>query len=312
MCMFFWAIPAGSLLIAIIGLALFIFIVDISNGMLVSSGKKRYYLLHVPTGIDPSAKVPLVVALHGGAEWPALSSWINKWNQVAEEEGFIVVHPSGVWLPKQWRTHGAMRGPTNPEIDIRFIADLINHLKTRFNIDPLRVFVSGFSNGGGLAYLLSCYLSDAVAAVGGISGAYFIPLDQCPHSHPVPLILFHGTADKVVPYHGGPSGKYVIPFPDIPRWIEDYARLNGCHTRPAPAERSLNPEVTCLRYSGEASSSEVILYTIHGGGHSWPGGNPLPGWLVGKTSQAIDATRTLWQFFQNHPLAAEKNPANPQ
>jgi polyhydroxybutyrate depolymerase len=194
-----------------------------------------------------------------------------------------------------------LKGITNPEIDIQFIADLVTNIQSQYNIDPDRIFASGFSNGGGLAYLLSCNLGDRIAAIGCISGAYFIPLDKCNHPNPVPLILFHGTADKVVPYHGGPSGPYIMPFPDIPNWVAAYAKLNQCDPSPENLT-SPSENVTAVRFSGHKNRAEVQFYTILGGGHSWPGGNPLPRWIVGETSREVDATSLMWEFFKAHPL----------
>jgi polyhydroxybutyrate depolymerase len=49
----------------------------------------------------------------------------------------------------------------------------------------------------------------------------------------------------------------------------------------------------------------VVLYTIQGGGHTWPGGKPLPEWFVGRTSRSINATSQMWEFFREHPLASK-------
>lgn len=299
----------GLLLVSGIFLAVFIFIVDRSNGSIFSSGEKRYYLKHVPKNLSYTTPVPLVIALHGSAEWPALNSWISRWNKVAEEYRFLVVHPSGTLLPKRWRSHGAKNGSANPEIDVRFISDLIDSLQSQYNIDPNKIYICGFSNGGGMAYLLGCSLSNRIAAIGSISGAYFHALEECAPSRPMPLIVFHGTADRVVPYTGGPSRRYKIPFPDILQWVEAYAHQNQCDTPPISLP-SIAEDVRGIQYIGKNHHSDVILYTITGGGHSWPGGNPLPVWISGKTSQSINATRMMWEFFKDHPL--QKNPLNPK
>jgi polyhydroxybutyrate depolymerase len=64
-------------------------------------------------------------------------------------------------------------------------------------------------------------------------------------------------------------------------------------------------DVTRLEYPGCANDAAVVLFTIHGGGHTWPGGEPLPEWFVGRTSRSIDATRQMWAFFQEHPLVRD-------
>jgi polyhydroxybutyrate depolymerase len=292
----------GLILIVGMTLAVFIFLVDRSNGHILSSGEKRYYLLHVPQKYDQSSPTPLVIALHGSAEWPALNSWISQWYKVAEENGFLVVHPSGTRLPKRWRAHGSMKESSSPAIDVRFIAGLIDALQDQYSIDLHRIYICGFSNGGGMAYLLGCSLSNRIAAIGSVSGAYFHALEECSPSRPVPLIVFHGTHDRVVPYTGGPSGPYKIPFPDIRQWVESYARLNQCDSSPISLPSNAE-DVSGIQYIGKNPNSDVVLYTIAGGGHSWPGGNPLPGWISGKTSQSISATNLMWEFFKAHPLA---------
>jgi len=60
-----------------------------------------------------------------------------------------------------------------------------------------------------------------------------------------------------------------------------------------------------VRYAGCSQGAEVVFYTIEDGGHTWPGGNPLPERITGKTSQEIDATQLMWEFFLRHPLERE-------
>jgi polyhydroxybutyrate depolymerase len=116
----------------------------------------------------------------------------------------------------------------------------------------------------------------------------------------VPAIIFHGTADPLVPFHGGPSGVFRIPFPDIPRWVQSLAERNGCPSTPTSLPQS--GSVSGLRYPGGPGSAEVAFYTVTGGGHSWPGGKKMPRFIVGQTSPDVDATRLIWAFFQRHPM----------
>jgi polyhydroxybutyrate depolymerase len=55
-----------------------------------------------------------------------------------------------------------------------------------------------------------------------------------------------------------------------------------------------------VRYGDCTDDAEVILYTVDGGGHTWPGGPDIV--RLGKTTQAIDATALMWEFFQRHPM----------
>ena len=268
-----------------------------SNGYFVSSGEKREYLLYVPRSYDRGQPTPLVISLHGGALWGAAQKELSQWNRVAEAQGFIVVYPSGAKGdgPRAWHTGG--RGQVR---DVRFISELIDTLGAAYNIDPARIYANGLSNGGGMSFVLSCTLSDRIAAVGVVAPAIFLPWNACTDRRPVPMIAFHGTADRATPYHGGKSWVAPNAFPDIPRWVAHWARKNRC--APNPVDSVVAADVTRLEYTNCAEEAAVVLYRIQGGGHSWPGGKPLPEWLVGSTSNGVDATRQMWAFFREHRL----------
>lgn len=289
----------GAALLLVIILGASFLAANKTNGSLVSSGEKRQYLLYVPASYDPNEPTPLVISIHGYAEWPAHQAHISRWNDLADEQGFLVVYPSGTSFPKHWRTMGLAHTNGDPALDVQFISDLIDKLESEYNIDPARIYANGLSNGGGMSYLLACKLADRIAAIGSVAGAYTYPLDQCSPSRPVPLIAFHGNADPIVPYLGGPSRSFNIPFPSVTDWMQNWADRNQCKTA-APIARQ--GDASGSVWSDCSQNADVIFYTIAGGGHSWPGGNPIPAWIVGKTSQDIVATRVMWQFFEQHPL----------
>jgi polyhydroxybutyrate depolymerase len=269
------------------------------NGELVSSGLTRRYVLHVPETYDPSVPAPLIVSLHGFAEWPAHQMEISRWNDLADRNGFLVVYPAGTGFPLRWNAgNGANVSPLTNQ-DVAFINDLIDTIETRYNVDPSRIFANGLSNGGGMAYALACVLSGRVAAVGGVSGAYLYPPEECKPSRPVPFIAFHGTADPIVPYGGGPSG-FDYPFPAITDFIAGWAARNSC--TPSPEALPASGDVTGVHYGQCDQNADVVFYTIRGGGHAWPGGGALPEIIVGRTTQDIDATLVMWNFFMDHPL----------
>ena len=199
-----------ALLIVLLG-ALTFAVVNRTNGRIISSGETRRYLLHVPKNLDQSQPVPLVITIHGFAQWPANQANVSQWNPIADREGFIVVYPSGTGFPKRWLAFPQESRADSK--DVVFISDLIDTLSTQYNIDPSRIYVNGLSNGGGMTFLLGCELAHRMAATGSVGGAFMLPMQECTPSRPVPLIAFHGTADPIVPFHGGPSGGFDLPFP---------------------------------------------------------------------------------------------------
>jgi polyhydroxybutyrate depolymerase len=117
------------------------------------------------------------------------------------------------------------------------------------------------------------------------------------------MIAFHGTGDPLVPYEGGVSPTHLssVVFPNVRAWAANWARRNRCG--PNPVESRVSGDVTRAAYTHCANDAGVVLYTIRGGGHTWPGGKPMPKWIVGHTSSGVDATREMWAFFREHRLA---------
>jgi polyhydroxybutyrate depolymerase len=270
-----------------------------TNGSIESGGQVRRYLLHVPDKYDPETPAPLVISIHGFAEWPAHQMQISRWDELADEEGFLVVFPSGTSFPLRWSAHGQADLEQNPLRDVEFISDLIDHLEQEYNIDPNRIYANGLSNGGGMSFMLSCYRSDRIAAIGTVAGAYLLPWESCQPDRPIPIIAFHGVADPVVPFAGGPSRSFDVPFPSIVEWVAEAAKRNGCQS---VVELPDQGEVSGMGYTECSQNAEVVFYQVETGGHSWPGGEPLPYWIAGNTTQDVDATRLMWQFFQEHPM----------
>jgi polyhydroxybutyrate depolymerase len=265
-----------------------------TNGTIVSSGETRKYLLYVPKTYDRSKATPLVISLHAAALRPAAEMELSRWNELADEHGFIVVYPSGSGLPRVWPM-----GPRSLGRDVRFISDLIDKLEAAYNIDPTRVYADGLSNGGGMAFALSCRLSDRIAAVGAVAAALFVPWDCFGKSRPVPTVAFHGTADPFALYQGGSSPVAPGRLQNIPDWTARVARRNQC--KGDPSDTRITASVRRLAYTNCAENADVSLYTVEGGGHTWPGGGPLPEWWVGRTSREINASSVMWEFFVQHP-----------
>ena len=288
-----------ALLVAFPALVVGAFLVaNRTNGSITVSDTTRRYLLHVPASYDAANPVPLVIDVHGFAQWPANQQNVSRWSELAESEGFIVVHPMGTGLPLRWASHTP--GAADTTADIRFLTELLDSLSRDYAIDPDRVYVTGISNGGGMTFVMSCVLSERIAAIGTVAGLFTYPWDACQRGRPVPLIAFHGTADPIVPFEGGPLQGPASEAPDVRQWVADYAVRNGCTTEEQlPAQG----EVTGTRWTRpEGGDADVVLYAVAGGGHTWPGGRPLPEFITGPTSDDIDATRLMWEFFREHPL----------
>jgi polyhydroxybutyrate depolymerase len=247
---------------------------------LYAGGEVRTYLLHLPAGYRPGRPTPLVVNLHGIGAAAAEQVGLSGMSRKANSAGFAVAYPEALNAPAAWNIELCAAGPD----DLAFLDGLLGHLCARFSIDPARIYATGFSNGGGMTALLGCQRAELFAAVGPVAGAY--PLwGGCRPARPVPLVAFHGTADRVVPYWG--LGR---ALPPIRQWAAAWAARNGCD--PLPTCTDHPPNVTEETWNSPGGAA-VTLYTIHGGRHEWPHPN---------ASGHFNATDLIWEFFKNHPM----------
>ncbi len=293
-------------ILIIIALGIFLFIkikawtAETKTVKLISSGEERSYLLYVPKSNDPKNPAPLVITLHGYSSNPSDAIYSSRWNKIADQEGLIAVYPLGYSTPTYWHIFENDSGGRSVDTDIQFFSDLLDQLEEKYNIDPSRIYVNGISMGGGMSYVVGCKLAERIAAVGSVSGAYNYSLASCKQSKPVPMIAFHGTNDTAVPYEGGSNPAYGTKYPSVPNFIQAYADQNQCTDK---IENPQEGEISSIEYTQCAQNADVVLYTIHGGGHTWPGDTPAATPTWGYTTQQIDATALMWQFFEQHPLS---------
>lgn len=280
---------------------------DQADGESLMAMGERTYSLHVPASYDPAKPTALVLSFHGASLWGAAQRSLSTWDAVSDREGFIVVYPSArsgrgprAWMvrrPYKQLVQGSRDSVELVSADVHYVRALIEELATRYNIDEHRIYADGLSNGGGMAWLLSCTLSDRIAAVGLVGAAYTIPTAWCAARPPVPAIMFHGTMDRQTQYDGAKVWIAPRAFPSIPAMAREWAQRNRCSTR--FSDSAVAADV--VQRSWQNCAADVEFYTITGGGHTWPGGQHQPEWFVGRTTQTIDASAMIWEFFARHP-----------
>jgi polyhydroxybutyrate depolymerase len=266
---------------------------------LVFAGIERKYVLHIPKAYDATRPTPLVLALHGIGLNAEEMIRISHLSEEADTSGFIVVYPNATGESKSWNGgHCCGEAAKNNVDDVGFIRALIDELATLVKIDTGRIYATGFSNGAIMVYRLACELSDRIAAIGPVSATQILD-DQmaCHPKRSVPVIHFHGTADRLNPYDGGTTSigfKYVSVKDAIGFWAEK----NAC---PAPITRKESGSIQHDVYSPCANKSAIELYSIVGGEHAWPGGEAVDP-RIGKPTMEISATQLMWTFFAAHPM----------
>ncbi|MGB2695740.1 MAG: PHB depolymerase family esterase [Dehalococcoidia bacterium] len=293
------------------------------NETVASGGLTRNYILHVPPSYIGSDAVPLVLNIHGLGGNPTQQAGYTGLPAKADAEGFITVAPlgtstGGFGVPHwNFTTIEPYADPSVPD-DVAFISDLLDKLEAQLCIDATRVYSTGLSNGAMMSVRLACNLSDRIAAIAPVAGAYYPPFSPdiaaeppCNSTRPVSIIAFHGTDDPIILFEGGPIGISGIGLST--RHIEsevmpDWAAHNGCDPTPVISQASAN--VRLIEYGNCDDGVVVQLYAVEGGGHTWPdAAGALPESIVGATTTEINANDLLWDFFQAHTLPAVQAPA---
>jgi polyhydroxybutyrate depolymerase len=268
-------------------------------------GLQRTYTLYTPSSYDGTRALPLVIALHGGKGNSERMSDLTHLSQLGEQEGFFVVYPNGYenrWADGRGTTPADKAGIN----DVGFISTLIDRLLGEYKIIPQQVYVTGISNGGHMAYRLACELSQKIAAVAPVAANVVQNIvASCDPKRPVPVLQLHGTEDPFGPYLGGEvnGGGFTL---SAEASVAFWASRNGCLAEPSsenlPDTVQDGTTVTVSSYQSCQQDADVQLYTIVGGGHTWPGGlQYLPERIIGKTSRDIDANEIIWMFFKEHP-----------
>lgn len=282
---------------------------------IIFAGLERTYRSHIPPSYDKSKPLPLLIALHGGG---GTGEGMEKLtlgglNKLSDQEGFLVVYPDGI--EKHWndgREEVRYRAHREKIDDVGFISALIDHLVAERNIDKKRIYATGISNGAMMSFRLACELSEKIAAIAPVAGA--IPENlptRCLPSRPISVLMISNTEDPMVPWEGGEIrfgrqrfGKVLSVTETVKYW----ATHNQCSSSPIitwePDKDSKDgTRVRKESYNQCKEGTEVVLYAIEGGGHTWPGGQQyLPTWMVGKTSKDIDTNEVIWDFFKKHKI----------
>lgn len=275
---------------------------------LVVDGRERTFIVHVPPSYDKAKPTPLVLAFHGlGLPVSMMPSYTNL-NETADKHGFIVVYPAGIAL--SWNA-GARKGPLaeGRADDVKFTSEMLDDLERVLNIDKRRVYAAGMSNGAMLCYRLANELSHRIAAIAPVSGT--MTYTKITSKRAVPIIHFHGDADGVVHFDRKRevlAGRFLIE--SAPDTIAAWVKFNGCTAEPVettlPDKTADETTVVKTEYTGGRDGSEVILYTIKGGGHTWPGvkppAEPISERFLGATTYDISANDLMWEFFEKHPM----------
>ncbi|MGZ3418154.1 MAG: extracellular catalytic domain type 1 short-chain-length polyhydroxyalkanoate depolymerase [Polyangiales bacterium] len=261
----------------------------------------RTYAYFVPEGHGP---FPLLVALHGRGGDGESQEKLTGISRIAAREHFVVVYPDG--YDKSWHDARDIGPAAEAGVnDVAFVSALIDRFVAEHEIDPTRVYAAGMSNGAMMALTLACRISHKLAGVAAVTGL-LATKETCATEKPISVALILGDADPLVPYGGGAVAKNRGVVRSGVDTFALFGKAAGCTSeepaRDLPDTDPNDGTRTRVRTLGHCSGdAEVRLYTVEGGGHTWPGGWQYLGKsFVGVTARDFSASEELWAFLSPH------------
>lgn len=284
---------------------------SVQTGTLEHGGHQRSWLAYVPAAKSPSPA--LVLVMHGslGDGEQMREATRYGFDVLAERHGFIAVYPDG--YERHWNDcRGGADYAANLENidDVGFLRALVARMVDEQGVDPARVFATGLSNGGQMAYRLGLEAPDLVAGIAAMAASLADPIACEPAGGAVAALVMNGTEDPVNPYEGGlveifgntSRGRVLSSAATAGYWA-GLAGYDGEGERSRWPRRVPDDDtwVESVEWSGQGRVP-VSLVTIYGGGHTVP--NPvfsLPR-ILGPTSHQLDGPEVIWAFFSNAAL----------
>ncbi|MBU6454519.1 MAG: phospholipase [Cyanobacteria bacterium REEB67] len=273
-----------------------------------SENLEREAYTHLPVGFVRGQRLPAVLVFHGGFNLANRMDTLTGFNEIADQNGFIVCYPQA--FKHHWNDGRNIDGHDNYN-DEAFAVECINHLIRKYNVDPTRVYACGISNGGFFAQYLALRRPDKVAAIASVAATLpqIIQSTKVP-LHPISVLYILGMDDPLMPFDGGvlhyktfrDKGTVLSAPLSAQYWVQ------GDHCNPQPTSLDL-PDIDATdgcrvkyaNFNGGRHGTEVGIFGISGGGHTWPGGlQYAPESQIGKTCRDINASKAIWDFFKNH------------
>ncbi|KAJ6488242.1 alpha/beta-hydrolase [Mycena vitilis] len=244
----------------------------------------RSFLVHLPPRYDATTAHPVVLSFHGYGEDDLQQEHISgfsKEGNLIDDKGIIAVYPLAAYGPgKNGRPARAWTGaPYSPPgvDDVDFVQAMIEALQINLCVDSTRIYASGMSNGGGFGNFLACTPQTAskFAAFALVSPALYVgtlPFDTCDPGRKVPLVTFHGTSDRIVPYDGrNDTANFADDTAPIPQWRDAWVARNGCDpSAPSNVTYPYEGVVETTWQCGADPGTTVEAFEIENGIHKWP------------------------------------------
>lgn len=269
----------------------------------VTAGERyRTFRVYAPANLPKDRPAPLVLVFHGGGSNARQMERHVRFDELADREGFIAVYPDA-WK-RNWNDgRGDADIPAQAEQvdDIAFVKAILEKVSAEFRVDGKRIYATGISNGGVFCHKLAVAMPDRIAAIAPVVGGMAPVVADCAAAGPpVAVFIIQGTADPLVPYGGGEVARTRGRIIDTVAAAKLWAGRNGCLAETSSLDPDVFAEDGCRvrRREWTGGAAPVRLWTILGGGHTWPNGvQYVPAVWIGTVCRDFDGTEAIWDFF---------------
>jgi polyhydroxybutyrate depolymerase len=258
--------------------------VELRSGVASAAGSSGgSYLIATPRRLDDAHPARLVLIFYGFASNPTQFASLTNLPRRGAAAGDIVVVPHTQSGESEWQFDGH-------GTDAAYVSGLISDLEQMYCINPKEIFATGFSAGAAFSIIYACAHQSQIAAIATVAVDF-----QLGCTKPLPILAFHGTADPEVPYQNGAIGLSLpgVKVRGTQLNMGDWAKLDHCAATARSAR--LGSQVREQRWTGCTKGTSVTLFSVAGGGHTWPGADPHQG--VGLTTEQVNATSQILGFF---------------
>ncbi|MEZ6186366.1 MAG: esterase [Planctomycetota bacterium] len=283
---------------------------NLTKASLRHQGRDRTFYYHGRINQRSKALKPVLFVLHGGGGSGPDTANKTGYNPVAQDNGFLVVYPNG-WQGN-WNDGRGKPAATGVDVsnidDVGFFRKLFDYTAQTLKGDPQRFYVTGLSNGGTMSYRLGIELTDRIAAIAPVIANLTGPLQTATPKRPLPVLIMNGTADPLMHWGGSTNPDGSVAQLSTPETVTWWIRHNAQRRLVLPRSEHLpnvnrqdDSTVEVTTYTGLVAP--VVLYTIHGGGHTFPGSDvkDVPQ-LVGAKNMDIDGREEVWAFVSQFKL----------
>jgi len=243
---------------------------------------------------------PTVVVLHGALGTAERTARTSGFAEAAAAHGFTAVFPQGI--KRQW--NDGREAHAAGVDDVGFLHDLVGSLVGRGVTDPAHVYIAGISNGGMMTFRMLCEASQLFAGAATIIANMPARIGaRCLLRKPVPVVMFNGTADPLVPYEGGGVGfigarGQVWAAEETAEFMADANACEAARALPLPVNSwGEQVRVTRIEWTHCRTGRGVALYRFDGGGHQVPGRRQFLPLFLGPGYRGLRAADEAFAFF---------------